>query len=189
MQQGKRSFCFFPLFLPPSHPPPTCSVKAKTGRHLHLLMMRKQRGRVLQATPSLDISPCAVTRWSGGLTPHVNDGTGQGRSRSPCPYKYCPNAEEKGGPKERVFKRERRRQQQLPPAVTEEKPKQNREGERTRERAETDRKESAEEGRPPSSSAKPSSAPPARPLCLYTKRRRTTAEESPPIATHRERPP
>ena len=112
MQQGKRSFCFFPLFLPPSHPPPTCSVKAKTGRHLHLLMMRKQRGRVLQATPSLDISPCAVTRWSGGLTPHVNDGTGQGRSRSPCPYKYCPNAEEKGGPKERVFKRERVREKE-----------------------------------------------------------------------------
>jgi len=112
MQQGKRSFCFFPLFLPPSHPPPTCSVKAKTGRHLHLLMMRKQRGRVLQATPSLDVSPCAVTRWSGGLTPHVNDGTGQGRSRSPCPYKYCPNAEEKGGPKERVFKRERVREKE-----------------------------------------------------------------------------
>jgi len=112
MQQGKRSFCFFPLFLSPSHPPPTCSVKAKTGRHLHLLMMRKQRGRVLQATPSLDVSPCAVTRWSGGLTPHVNDGTGQGRSRSPCPYKYCPNAEEKGGPKERVFKRERVREKE-----------------------------------------------------------------------------
>jgi hypothetical protein len=75
-------------------------------------MMRKQRGRVLQATPSLDVSPCAVTRWSGGLTPHVNDGTGQGRSRSPCPYKYCPNAEEKGGPKERVFKRERVREKE-----------------------------------------------------------------------------
>ena len=37
-----------------------------------------------------------------------NDGTGQGRSRSPCPYKYCPNRGEKGGEEERP-KRERQK--------------------------------------------------------------------------------
>ena len=108
---GEEKFLFFSL-VSSSLSRPTCSVKVKTGRHLHLLMMRKHRGRVLQAMPPLDVSPGAMTRWSGGFTPHANDGTGQGRSRSPCPYKYCPNAEEKGGPKERVFERERGREKE-----------------------------------------------------------------------------
>ena len=68
----EKFFVFFPLFLPL---PPTCSVRTKTRRHLHLLMMRKQRSRALQATPLLATSPGVVTeqedcapyaqRWDG----------------------------------------------------------------------------------------------------------------------------
>jgi hypothetical protein len=75
----------------------------KTGRHLHLLMMRKQRSRALQATPPLATSAGAAAVQETCAPCMGSDGTRQGRPRSPCPYKYHPNAGEK--------KREKKRQQ------------------------------------------------------------------------------
>jgi len=49
--------------------------------------------------------------WQGGTAashPMHSDGMGQGRSRSPCPYKYRPSAEDRGGEKERKKKAEKR---------------------------------------------------------------------------------
>jgi hypothetical protein len=37
-----------------------------------------------------------------------SDGMGQGRSRSPCPYKYRPSAEDRGGEKKEKKSREKR---------------------------------------------------------------------------------
>jgi len=88
--RGRKSFVFFPLALPPH-----VLYTTKTGRHLHLFMMRKQRSRALQATPPLATSAGAAAVQETCAPCMGSDGMGQGRPRSPCPYKYHPNAREK----------------------------------------------------------------------------------------------
>jgi len=106
-----RRHCFFFFF------PWTCSRGRKVlfsspclflPRVLELksdathLMMRCQSSRVPQATPPLAIAVGAVAEQAT-CTPCIGgDGMGQGRPRSPCLYKYHPNAEEKGGEKKRT---------------------------------------------------------------------------------------
>ena len=111
--RGRKSFIFFPLALPPH-----VLYTTKTGRHLHLLMMRKQRSRALQATPPLATSAGAAAVQETCAPCMGSDGTRQGRPRSPCPYKYHPNAgekkERKNGSKrgEKPTERERNRPRQ-----------------------------------------------------------------------------
>jgi len=84
MQQGSRGFAFFSLSLPLL---PTCSATH--------LMMRCPSSRAPQATPPLAPRSASWQRWQ--RAPHARgDGTGQGRPRSPCPYKYHPNTEKEG---------------------------------------------------------------------------------------------
>jgi hypothetical protein len=77
------SLCLFLSF--PRALPPTSWWDARVG------VLRKQR---------LHWPPRSTPwqRWQ--RAPHARgDGMGQGRPRSPCPYKYHPNAGEKGGEK------------------------------------------------------------------------------------------
>jgi len=83
MQQGKRRFCF--LLFVSSSPSPCALLQPKPVATC--LMMRCQSSRAPQATPPLATSVGAVTEQETCDACMGNDGTGQGRPRSPCPYK------------------------------------------------------------------------------------------------------
>ena len=92
---------------------PTCSVTTKTRHHLHLLMMRKQRSRALQAMPPLATSAGAAAVQETCAPCIGSDGMGLGRPRSPCPYKYHLNAREKKE-KKKAANGERNRKREKP---------------------------------------------------------------------------
>jgi len=99
MQQGKRSFVFFFLVSSPCLFLPRGLEPKSDATHL---MMRCQSSCVPQATPPLATAVGAMAEQTTCTPCMGGDGMGQGRSRSPCPYKYGPSAEERrGGQKEK----------------------------------------------------------------------------------------
>jgi len=94
MQQGKRSFVFFFLVSSPCLFLPRALEPKSDATHL---MMRCQSSHVPQATPPLATAVGAVAEQATCTPCMGGDGMGQGHSRSPCPYKYRPSAEERKG--------------------------------------------------------------------------------------------